>query len=59
MQLSFKPWSAILNNVVVEVLNFSGFQIGRLNSICEVPGLLAVIIFLIIDFFREQTLACY
>ena len=59
MPLSFEPCSAILNNVVLEVSNFSGFQIGRLNSIRAIPALLAVIIFLILVFFREQNLACY
>jgi MFS family permease len=55
--LSFQVWGTLLNNFAVNEAGFGGREIGTLQSIREIPGLLAVgtIIFLLM--MREQTLA--
>ena len=58
MPISYATWSALVNNFVVEVANFSGIEIGWLHSIREIPGFLAVGVILILVVLREQTLAC-
>lgn len=54
---SFVAWSALLNNFVVEVAHFDGEKIGMLQSIREIPGLLAFSIVFILLLFRQQTAA--
>jgi len=39
--LSFGVWMALLNNFSVEVVHFNGVNMGFLQSIREIPGLLA------------------
>ena len=39
--IAFTAWNALLNNFVVEVAGFNGEKIGLLQSIREIPGLLA------------------
>ncbi|MCY3983795.1 MAG: MFS transporter [Roseovarius sp.] len=56
MPISFSTWSALLNNFVVEVVNFDGSDIGWLHTIREIPGFLAVGVIAIIIFIREQVL---
>ncbi len=57
MPISFAIWAALLNNFVVEVSNFSGVEIGWLQTVREIPGFLAVGVILILFWFREQNLA--
>jgi len=57
MPIAFSTWLALLNNFTVEAAQFSGVEIGWLQTIREVPGFLAVGVILIIIFMREQTLA--
>ena len=38
MPVAFNVWSALLNNFVVERANFTGIEIGILQSLREVPG---------------------
>jgi hypothetical protein len=55
--LGFAAWSAMLNNFAKEAAGFTGREIGLLQSVREIPGLLA---FTAIAFFlvmREQSLA--
>jgi len=54
---SFVAWSALLNNFVVEVAHFDGEKIGMLQSIREIPGLLAFSIVFILLIFRQQSAA--
>ena len=54
---SFVAWSALLNNFVVEVAQFDGEKIGMLQSIREIPGLLAFTIVFILLIFRQQSAA--
>ena len=57
LPLAFSVWSALLNNFVVEVIRFDGFDIGLLHTIREIPGFLAVGVISLLIFVREQTLA--
>ncbi len=54
---SFVAWSALLNNFVVEMAHFDGEKIGILQSLREVPGLLAFTIVFVLLLFRQQTAA--
>jgi len=56
MPLAFSVWSALLNNFLIEKVNFNGSDIGWLQSVREVPGFLAVGVIAIIIFMREQVL---
>ena len=57
MPLVFSVWMALLNNFVVEKANFTGVEIGILQSLREVPGFLAFTVIYALLFIREQKLA--
>jgi len=57
MAVSLHGWFALLNNFVVERANFTGVEIGFLQSIREIPGFLAFAAVLLLPFIREQNLA--
>ena len=40
MPISFAIWTALLNNFVIQISNFSGVEIGWLQTIREIPGFL-------------------
>lgn len=54
---SFVAWSALLNNFAIEVAQFDGEKIGMLQSIREIPGLLAFSIVFVLLLFRQQNAA--
>lgn len=56
MPLSFKVWSSLLNNFAVEEANFTGIEIGILQSLREIPGFLSFAVVFILWFVREQNL---
>ncbi len=56
MPLSFAVWSALLNNFVVEVVNFDGSDIGLLHTVREIPGFFAVGVIAVLLFMHEQIL---
>ena len=56
MPVAFATWSALLNNFVIEVADFTGKEIGLLHSVREIPGFLAVGVIALIMFIREQVL---
>lgn len=56
MPLAFSTWTALLNNFVIEAANFTGVEIGWLQTVREIPGFLAVGILVLMIFFREQKL---
>jgi hypothetical protein len=56
MPIAFATWSALLNNLVVEVAGFDGSDIGWLHTVREIPGFLAVGVIAIIVFMHEQVL---
>ena len=50
MPLAFATWSALLNNFVIEAANFTGVEIGWLQTVREIPGFLAVGILLLMEY---------
>ena len=57
MPIAFSTWVALLNNFVIEVSDFSGVEIGWLQSVREIPGFLAVCVIFILFYISEQRLA--
>ena len=57
MPVAFNVWSALLNNFVVEQANFTGIEIGILQSLREVPGFLAFTAVFVLLVLKEQTFA--
>jgi len=55
--IAFMSWSSLLNNFVVEVAHFDGEKIGILQSLREIPGLLAFTIIYVLLLFKQQTAA--
>ena len=56
MVVSFSAWMSLLNNFTVEVASFDGSQIGILQSIREIPGLLSFTVLLVLAFISQQRL---
>lgn len=54
---SFSTWRTLLDNFSTEIVHFQASDIGILQSIREIPGLLAFTAILLLYIFREQTLA--
>ena len=57
MTLAFATWMALLNNFVVERADFTGKEIGILQSIREIPGFLAFTAVFVLLLIREQIFA--
>ncbi|GIU37155.1 MFS transporter [Shewanella colwelliana] len=57
MSLVFSVWQVLLNNFVIERANFTGAEIGVLQSLREVPGFLAFTAIFILFLLKEQTFA--
>ena len=55
--LSFATWQALLNNFAIEAANFTGAEIGMLQSLREIPGFLAFGVVFVLLVMREQVLA--
>lgn len=53
---SFAIWMALLNNFAIEVANFTGREIGILQSLREIPGFLAFTAVFLLLLMREQVL---
>ena len=57
MQLSFASYWTLSKNFAVDALSLSGFQVGVVESVREVPGFLAFLAVFVILLMRERTLA--
>jgi len=55
--ISWAVWLNLLNNFAIEKVNFTGAEIGILQSLREIPGFLAFTVILVLAFIREQKLA--
>ncbi len=55
--LSFATWQALINNFAIEQVNFTGVEIGILQSLREVPGFIAFGVIFLMLIMREQTIA--
>jgi len=52
--IAFASWQALLNNFVIEKAQFTGAEIGLLQSVREIPGFLAFTAIFVLLFLREQ-----
>ncbi|MDW6005030.1 MFS transporter [Vibrio mangrovi] len=52
--IAFSSWMALLNNFAIEKAQFNGADMGILQSVREIPGLLAFTAVFILPFIREQ-----
>ena len=57
MQIAFAAWTNLTNNFAVEILSFSGREIGIQQSVREIPGFMAFAAIFFLLLMREQTLA--
>jgi hypothetical protein len=57
MSLVFSVWQVLLNNFVIERAQFTGVEIGILQSLREVPGFLAFTAIFVLLLIREQAFA--
>lgn len=57
--LAHTTWRVLLNNFAVEQIGTNGFQIGLLQSIREIPGLLGIGIILLLWICSEQRLVIF
>lgn len=57
MPLTFSVWNALLNNFVIDKAQFTGAEIGMLQSLREVPGFLAFTAIFVLLILKEQTFA--
>lgn len=57
MSVTFSAWLAMLNNFSIESANFTGAEIGMLQSLREIPGFLAFTAVFILLVLKEQTFA--
>ena len=55
--IAFSVWQTLLNNYVVEIVGFTGKEIGFLQSIREIPGFLAFTVVWLLLIIRQQNLA--
>ncbi|MGB1087780.1 MAG: MFS transporter, partial [Alphaproteobacteria bacterium] len=53
--LSFATWQALLNNFAIDRAQFTGAEMGVLQSLREVPGFLAFTTVFMLLVFKEQT----
>ena len=54
MPLTFSIWRTMLDNFAIEKAGFTGVEIGRLQSLREIPGFLTFLFVFITIFIREQ-----
>lgn len=57
MPLTFSIWRTMLDNFAIEKANFTGIEIGTLQSLREIPGFLTFLFVFITIFIREQKFA--
>ncbi len=55
--LAFEAWAVLLNNFSIEQAQFTGREIGILQSLREVPGFLAFTVVFMLLIWKQQTFA--
>lgn len=55
--IAFSAWMALLNNFAVERADFTGAEMGILQSLREIPGFLSFAVVFLLLFLREQKIA--
>ncbi|HPF45710.1 MAG: MFS transporter [Alphaproteobacteria bacterium] len=59
MAIVFSVWNVMINNFAIERANFTGADMGDLQSVREIPGFLAFTAVFVLLIMREQTLAIF
>ncbi len=54
--LGFQGWRTLINNFAVEVGHLSGFEMGLVQSLREIPGFLALLVIYLLLFISEHRL---
>ncbi|MBE0366750.1 MFS transporter [Pseudoalteromonas aurantia] len=57
MAITFAGWMALLNNFAIEAAQFTGANMGMLQSLREIPGFLAFTAVFVLLVLKEQTFA--
>ena len=57
--VGFQGWRSILNNHAVEIIGLNGKQMGLLQSLREIPGLLALLVVYLLFIIKEHRLAAF
>ncbi|MEM7121320.1 MAG: MFS transporter [Pseudomonadota bacterium] len=57
LPLAFEAWAVLLNNFSIEQADFTGREIGILQSLREVPGFLAFTVVFMLLIWKQQTFA--
>ncbi len=57
--VAFQAWATLYTNYIVEVLDLNAAQNGFIQSIREIPGLLAVTVLFFLRFIKEEKLAIF
>lgn len=55
--IAFQAWQTMYTNFIVEELNLNGAQNGIIQSIRELPGLLAITVLFFLRYIKEETMA--
>ncbi len=55
--VALQSWQMLYTNFVVETLDFTGTEGGIIQSVREIPGLLAVTILIFLRYFKEENFA--
>ncbi|MCF6213322.1 MAG: MFS transporter [Flavobacteriaceae bacterium] len=55
--IGFQGWRTLFNNFAVENVSATGFQVGAIQSIREIPGFLSFLVIYIIVFIKEKKLS--
>lgn len=55
LPMAFASWQALLNNFAIETADFTGAEIGLLQSVREIPGFLAFTAIFVLLFLKEQS----
>ena len=54
--IGFQGWRTLFNNFAVENAAITGFQVGAIQSVREIPGFLSFLVIFIIIIIKEQKL---
>ncbi len=57
--VAFQAWSTLYTNFIVEVLELNSAENGIIQSLRELPGLLAISVVFFLKFIKEESLAIY
>lgn len=59
MTIGFQSWRTLMNNFAVDEIGITGFQIGVIQSVREIPGFLALLVVFLLYIFKEHKFAAF